>query len=380
MIFSAVIPVTLSGTRPGQGHRGVRRHSFWQELDVRMRSVGPEEAPLVASWNAAFDERLVFRTSRAEWGTYPDDGYQIVRHYDGLYWRRAMNCDLLDTIVGGPRSSPIVDAAAFTAAFARPEKNLVLSSAPLATPGPRKPVIRDIRAHLELVQTWGPDHTAHEALLVALANVTRDFILVDDIVYTRCVEPMLELSDCPVTDRAGKCSLLVRVITDREQVKWRAEKTPDRLFPLSDFDEAMTAVAEADFDPAFGVDRDTGADFNEIRRPEIARPDLLTSLDFRAFHALCHMRRFANECDRTERVENHVECALLHRQLTTAIRDYDNGDTTAFGRIDDLIPSLHAAWSGTWMDRITENVIALLDERPVFLPLQADSQRFARFS
>ncbi|MBY3433344.1 hypothetical protein HFN89_04105 [Rhizobium laguerreae] len=365
MIIGATIPVAINGTRVGALHRGIRRHVFWQEFNLRVRSVTSDDAPLVAAWDAAFDERLSLRTSRKDWGAYPADGQQNVRFYDGAFWRQAMHADVIE----GELPSPVYDAGTFSQAFDRPARNALLSSAPLPSVGKGKPVVRELGEYVDLVQSWSDEYKAYESIVARLQReIPRNILVVDETVYIRCAEPMLELSDCAVADKYGKVSLLVRVITDPEQCKWRSERTPDRLFPLSEFDEAMAAAPEAGFDPSVGIDKGTGVSFNEIRRPSIFRPDLLTAMDYRSFQAIGGMRTFAAECEMTERVENNLECARLHAQLKAAIAAHDEGDPDAFGRIEDLVPLLHAAWSGTWMDRHTEKVMASLDERPVLMP------------
>lgn len=369
MIFSATIPVAITGTRIGFQHRGTRRYTFWQEFDIRIKSVKSEAAPLVASWDAAFDERLAFRTSRSEWGAYPADGQQHVRFHDGSYWRQTMKADLMES----PLSSPVLDSGAFSDAFDRPERNLLLSQAPLPSVSRGKPVVKDLAEYIELVNARHEDYKSYNSLTASIEAIGKNFLVVEDTAYIRCAEPMIELSDCPVVDRAGNASLLLRVITDEKECRWRAEKTPHRLFPLSDFDEALAAAPEKGFDHNVGLDP-AGVDFNELRRPHIARPDLLTSLDYRSFQALCAMRRFANECGLTDHVDHHAESGpntertRLHRLLMAAIAEYDEGDVEAFGRIEDLLPLLHEAWHGTYLDMQTGRVIALLDERPIFLP------------
>ncbi|MCV9963573.1 hypothetical protein OIU34_16845 [Pararhizobium sp. BT-229] len=370
MIFSATIPVAITGTRVGFRHRGTRRYTFWQEFDITVKSVKSEAAPLIASWDAAFDERLVHRTSRNDWGTYPSDGQQHVRFHEGAYWRQVMQSDVIE----GSLSSPVLDAGAFSDAFDKPEWNLFLSQAPLPTVGRGKPVVRDMGEYIELVNSWHDDYKSYNALTAKIEAVGKMFLAVDDTVYIRCGEPMIELSDCVVVDRAGNVAHLLRVSTDKKECKWRAEKTPHRLFPLLEFDEALAAAPEAKFDRDFGVDRATGVDFNEIRRPHIARPDLLTGLDYRSFQSLCELRRFFNQIELTDPVDHHggtarmAERTRLHMLLGAAINDYDKGNAEAFGNIEDLLPSLHAAWHGTFVETLTEKVIALLDERPIFLP------------
>jgi hypothetical protein len=365
MIIGATIPVAINGRRIGAQAPGVRRHVFWQEFVLRLRDVTSEEAPLVAAWDASFDERLSLRTSRKDWGAYPSDGQQNVRHYDGAFWRQAMHVD----VVEGEPVSRVYDPGTFAETFERPTHNLLLSSAPLPTVGRGKPVVRHIEEYVDLLQTWSEEHKSYQSMVSKFQRgIPNDVLIVDDTVYLRCAEPMIELSDCAVLDREAKCSLLIRVITDPKEIKWRTEHTPQRLFPLSDFDEAMAAAPEDGFDPSFGVDKATGVAFNELRRPSIFRPDLLTHLDYRSFHALCDMRHFAEECERTDRVQHHLECARLNAQLKAAITDHDKGDVEAFGRIEDLVPLLHAAWDGTWMSRHTEKVMASLDERPILMP------------
>jgi hypothetical protein len=365
MIIGATIPVAINGRRIGAQNPGVRRHAFWQEFNLRLRDVTSEEAPLVAAWDGSFDERLAMRTNRKEWGAHPVGGQQNVRYYDGAFWRQAMHSD----VVEGELASPVYDAGTFAQVFERPTHNLLLSSAPLPTVGRGKPVVRDIEEYVDLLQSWSEEHKSYQSMVTKLQRgIPNNVLIVDDCVYIRCAEPMLELSDCAVLDRDAKCSLLIRVITDPKQVKWRTEKTPHRLFPLSEFDEAMAACPEAGFEPSFGADKATGVAFNELRRPSIFRPDLLTHLDYRAFQALNDMRRFVEECEQTERVEHDLECARLNAQLKAAISEHDKGDVEAFGRIEDLGPLLHAAWDGTWMGRHTEKVMASLDERPLFMP------------
>jgi hypothetical protein len=365
MIIGATIPVAVKGRRIGAQNPGVRRHVFWQEFNLRVRDVMSKDAPLVAAWDAAFDERLSLRTSRKDWGAYPAAGQQNVRYHDGAFWRQAMHVDVVD----GELSSPVYDAGAFSEAFERPTNNLMLSSASLPTVGKGKPVVRAVEEYIDLLQSWSDEHKSYEAMVEKIKRgIPNNVLVVDETVYIRCAEPMLELSDCAVLDRDAKCSLLVRVITDPKEIKWRTEKTPHRLFPLSEFDEAMAAAAEAGFAPSLGLDRTTGVAFNEIRRPSIFRPELLTQLDYRSFHALCDMRHFAEECEATEKLDHNLECSRLHAQLKAALADYDKGDLGAFGRIEDLVPLLHAAWDGTWMGRHTEKVMASLDERPLFMP------------
>ncbi|MDW9478938.1 hypothetical protein GOB57_09620 [Sinorhizobium meliloti] len=258
MIFSATIPVAITGTRIGFQHRGMRRYTFWQEFDIRVKSAKSEAAPVVASWNAAFDERLAFRTSRDDWGAYPADGQQHVRFHDGSYWRLAMQSDLVE----GPLSSPVLDAGRLSDAFDRPERNLLLSQDPLPLVGKGKPVVRDIGEYIELVNSWHKDYTTYQSLTARIEALGEKFLVVDDLAYIRCAEPMIELSDCLLVDRAGNASLLLRVITDEKESGWRAEKTPHRLFPLSDFDEAMAAAPESGFNRGAGIDPSTGIDFN----------------------------------------------------------------------------------------------------------------------
>ena len=278
-------------------------------------------------------------------------------------------------VVDGPLSSPVLDAGAFCKTFDKPERNLFLSDAPLVSVGRGKPVVKDMGEYIDLVHTWHDDNKAYKSLTAKIEAVGNRFLVVDETVYIRCAEPMIELSDCVVMDRDGNASHLLRIITDKTECKWRAEKTPHRLFPLLEFDEALAAAPEAKFDRSFGIDSATGAEFNEIRRPYIANADLLTALDHRSFQAICEMRRFASQCDLTDHVDHYGETAAnaertrLHRLLGSALSDYDKGDTEAFGRIEDLLPSLHAAWHGTYLETLTGKVIALIDERPVFLPL-----------
>ncbi len=370
MIFTATIPIAIRGTRVGFQHRGVRQYTFWQEFDISIKSVRSEAAPLVASWDAAFDERLVYRTNRNEWGAYPSDGQQNVRFHDGAYWRQVMQSD----VVEGSLSSPVLDAGAFCEAFDKPERNRFLSDAPLVSVGRGKPVVKDMGEYIELVHAWHDDTKAYNALTAKIEAVGNKFLIVEDTVYIRCAEPMIELSDCIVIDRDGNASHLLRVITDKQACKWRAEKTPHRLFPLLEFEEALAAAPEAKFVRSFGIDSATGADFNEIRRPHIARAELLTGLDHRSFQSLCEMRRFFNQCNETDHVDHHqgttanAERTRLHRLLGAALTDFENGNVEAFGRIEDLLPSLHAAWHGTYLEMLTGKVIELLDERPIFLP------------
>lgn len=377
MIFTATIPLSVRGTaarQPGGRNPGSRHHTFWLERDVLIPSVSEADAPQVASWNAAFDERLVYRTSRTDWGAYPRDGEQHVRYHAGRFWRPALRSD----IGNSDNASEVVDANAFAASFDRPTENRLLRYGPLTGVRAHRPVVRSPEEFLDRIE-YDAAKKAYDETVRFLDRMPNLFIVVAGTVYTACVEPLIELSDNALGDRDGKFRLLLRVITDERECKWRLEKTPERVFPLHEFDEAMeTAAAAADpgYDPAAAVDPTTNTCYDEVRRPRIQRPDLITQLDRRSFQALAFLRRFLETCETIDDGTAGPERRRLQLAMTNAIYEHDSGDTSAFGRIEDTIASLHAAWSDrlfstTWL----ETAITLLEERPIYLPQNTGGPR-----
>ena len=362
MMFTAVMPIALNGVRNAGG--GVRRHTFWKEIDFVIPAVSDADAPVVMYFDAAFDERHRY-LNRAEWGPYPSDGQQVVRYHEGSYWRQCMEYD----IAVGELSSRVVDTDAFAASFVRPQVHGLVKGVDMAYVGPRKPTVRD---EAEIVNIVATDLAHQRALSLErrMSELGGSVLIVDDTVYVKCAMPLVAIaSDCVILDSASNFLWLLRVETDPDRIEKMSSKLSGNYAPVTDFDAALA-------DASCGYDQAKNLLFNEHRRPVILRPDLLPDLDVHAWRGVNEMRQFNEDCYTMEIVNFAGPCGVAHRSLSMALAAFDAaGPAASTDGVEDSLEECTAAFENEYHGKHLENARGFFDNRPVIVPERREVPR-----
>lgn len=362
MMFTAILPMELNGVRR-QGD-AVRRHTFWWETEFTVSVAREDTAPVVMSWNAAFDERHRY-LNREEWGPYPYDGQQVVRHFNGAYWRQCLMTDVMP----GDFRSEVLTTASLEAVFTKPTRNDLVNIDGSVVVGPRKPVVRERSEFFQGPIAYDLQQVRATQKEENLAHLANTLLIVGDTVYRKCAEPVVVLSDSVLLDRQENELRLLKIETDKAVIERLCSKRPDLVVPIMDFD---TALQEA----PHGFDPIASGEFNDIRRPNILRPDLISDIDVNTFRAISHMRIFKEQCFEMEMTQFAGPCGIAHRNLIDAFKDFDaNFSQDAVNAIEDCLEECTTAFAREYYGKHLKLARQYFDRRPV--SLDADITRMS---
>lgn len=278
MRLTAILPFELNGVAVG-GNR-VRKHTFWKEMDFVIPQVAEDAAPIVISWDTAFDDGQSI-ADQEQWGAFPESGVEEIRYHSGSYWRQCLEFDA----VGGPLASRVLDVDGFEATLNRPERHDILIHGGLPVIKRGKETVRDA-SEIMIVQNDLALVNAR-SLENQLQRLGERLLIVDNTIYLRCREPLISLERHPEGRERGKHPKLLKIVTDDRQISARRY---DDLVPIPDFDTALDESA------CNGRFTSLALELNERRRPTILRPDLLRDLDTPSFRALSALRQFRQTC------------------------------------------------------------------------------------
>ncbi|MBY3151147.1 hypothetical protein HFO56_01835 [Rhizobium laguerreae] len=207
----------------GGARRNTRVHEV-VHLDVAEASEA--EAPVAISWNDIPDA-----VQTQYWGAYQVDADAHTRWHAGLHWRPLLASELDRTLTG----SSAVDAETLRGLVASktPYHSLLGNSYPHQPPVPRKLPAGEPEDRFGTVV-----RTERGSVIKAAMEKLARLLVVGDEVYIRCVEPTIVPYYARTDSWAHK---FLRIVTSEPEINRAFARTPDDVYPVSAFEEAMTA-------------------------------------------------------------------------------------------------------------------------------------------
>ncbi|MCS4088947.1 hypothetical protein [Rhizobium sp. BK176] len=171
MIFE--IPIRYKATGRKEGNRLNSTLPFQEKVAVDLEVRSAEEAPVVAEWDDTPPKGL---SQKSGWTILPGAEREHVRYFAGAYWRPLRRSEVLEGADGQPIAigefSDSVEAGTHSSGFPKVE----LTGRKFFGPSSYFQTVdfTDRAKHVQLVE-----------------EAAKDILLVDGIVYQRCIEPMI---------------------------------------------------------------------------------------------------------------------------------------------------------------------------------------------
>ncbi|MCV9964619.1 hypothetical protein OIU34_22265 [Pararhizobium sp. BT-229] len=223
MIIEVPIRYNASGRKKGNSINSTL--PFQEMIEVDIPVVGDEEAPVVAEWD---DTPPVGTSPRSSgWTVRPGEEREHVRLFDDAYWRPLRNHEISGTEDGHP-----ISAGEFTRIVGEGRHRSVF---PVFELTGRK--FFPPERYFETV-----DFSARRKHAPLVQRAAADLLIVDGVVYGRCIEPMILVSMAtfdlewrPGTVM-GYTGYVMRIVNRPQDDYWftRAES-----YPMHSFREAL---------------------------------------------------------------------------------------------------------------------------------------------
>jgi hypothetical protein len=189
MIFHFPLTYVISGRLPGKAASHPYRYAETVELDVR--EIAPEIAPVAVSWNVAptpsFQGETTFQ--HVAFSLSGLDGGQHTRWFEGRHWQRMLHGHTADPRASSYGVSPLLTAEFFSSTLSAGHCNSLLFGLPPFLPGKTKVVAAPEHRRFDVIR-----EDSREDAFDRLARITDDMILVDGVVYMACLDPMVRLA------------------------------------------------------------------------------------------------------------------------------------------------------------------------------------------
>jgi hypothetical protein len=241
MLIKAPISYSVTGRMPGRSRANA--YGFFEYLDIELREIDEDEAPIAMSWFSDLEEKDI-RLASGRYRNFRDaDGMQHTRWFEGSHWLRIMDGYLSGSRVHFGVSTPLSADAL--------KRNIDAGGIPGILPNVRgftprsKFITDDPMAMFDTVRENGRD-----AAISQTERGAHGLIIVDGIVYKRCNTPVLAVYETRLGSDFGS-TICVDTHNRREKNRKVRNETaagdcPDFL-PLSMADELVETLAAESF-------------------------------------------------------------------------------------------------------------------------------------
>ncbi|MCZ7861854.1 hypothetical protein O9X98_10745 [Agrobacterium salinitolerans] len=207
-------------------HQKARVHEV---VEIKIAEATETDAPVAVSWNDAPD-----RVQADIWGYYPVGGEAHTRWFDGAHWRPLLANEVLK---GSDGSSPdlTIDAVLGLAASKNPYHPF------LGNWYPHSPAVPKKLPEGEAEDRFGTLTSTQRGAVIKMAKEKfQHLLLVGDTVYVKCPEPKIVPFVVVAPDGETRHRFL-RIVTNESTINRAFAANSDDVYPVSAFDEAMTA-------------------------------------------------------------------------------------------------------------------------------------------
>jgi hypothetical protein len=225
-----------------------RRHKtrVYEVVHLDVAEAGEADAPVAISWNDIPDA-----VQTEHWGAYRNDADAHTRWYAGSHWRPLLACELDKTYTGSP--SVNAETLRGLAASDSPYHPFLGNHYSHDPAVPKKLPVGDPEERFGTVVG-----TDRGPVIKAAREKLGRLLIIGDEVYIQCVEPTI----VPYCSEPGsRVPKFLRIVTSEPQINRAFARTPDDVYPVSAFDEALMAKHLFSLPAVMAIDA--------TRRPEI---------------------------------------------------------------------------------------------------------------
>jgi uncharacterized protein (DUF924 family) len=284
MIFEIPIRYKASGRK--KGNRLNSTLPFQEKVSVELDVRSGDEAPIVAEWDDTPPEGI---SEHSGWTVLPGAEREHVRHFDGAYWRPLRRSEVVPGVADGKPAtvgefSDRIEAGTYGAGF------------PTVELTGRK--FFGASSYFETV-----DFT-DRAMHVRLAEeAARSILLVDGVVYQRCIEPMIVQRMALIDSyneglgrTVASMGEVIRIVNRTPEDKSEATarmyfsfSTAD-TYPLHRFKEALSSTRRKN--ATHQRTRDALNAFNARKQPQLSGEYFLDTENARVADCAIKLRQF----------------------------------------------------------------------------------------
>jgi hypothetical protein len=195
-------------------------------VGLEVAEASEREAPVAISWNDTPDA-----SQAAFWGAYQTGADAHTRWHSGSHWRPLLDSDLDRSAKGGPAVN--VDKLCGLAASQNPYHPVLGNHYAHDPAAPKKPPVGEPEDRFGTLVS-----TQRGTVIRAARERLERVLIVGDEVYVKCVEPTIVPY---LAQTASKHQKFLRIVTDEAAINRAFARTPDDVYAVSAFDEAMMA-------------------------------------------------------------------------------------------------------------------------------------------
>ncbi|MCS4089624.1 hypothetical protein [Rhizobium sp. BK176] len=243
MEIPVLIEYGLEHITAGGRRQKTRVHEI---VDLEVAEASEADAPVAISWNDTPDP-----SQAAFWGAYQTGADAHTRWHAGSHWRPLLDGEL----DGSPGGSPAVNVEKLCglASSQNPYHSFLGNHYGHSPAIPKKPPVGEPEDRFGTLIS-----TQRGSVIRAAREGLERLLIVGDEVYVRCAEPTIV--PCQ-TESGSRIPKFIRIVTSQPQIIRAFARTPDDVYPVSAFDEAMTAKHLFSLPAVTAIDA--------TRRPEI---------------------------------------------------------------------------------------------------------------
>jgi hypothetical protein len=265
------MPLHYTLTGPVTGKKVAQTYKFTETVEVDLREIAAEEAPVAVSWAAARSPLFKLRPRNKSFELRGEDDRQFTRWFEGRQWVRL----LVGHVDRDNGRSPDLTAEIFEARLSAGDCNRSLFGMDSGSEGKYRKVAS---AQYHLFESIKKD--GRQEVFAAHARIERDTILVDGVVHIACRDPVIRLESTVGTTQGHD---VPTVEAYNYEFDWFSHWNIDRpVLPLSMMEDALDICCANGFDRA-----DMSALLPVVHLENILskEQDIMRRLEYRALQA-----------------------------------------------------------------------------------------------
>ncbi|MCS4088444.1 hypothetical protein [Rhizobium sp. BK176] len=245
----------ITGRLPGK--KQARSYAYRERIEVEIREVSTEEAPIACRWRPNTDHRHDPDDVRTNHGRSGPDLTQFTRWHENKHWKRMIMAD--GELRHPPMRSPELDRTQFQSMLnsGRIQFKLGVKCFPEWLTA-AKDVVDDQESQFEVVK-----YNHREEALASMEKMLDNVIAVDGVIHAACFEPFIAVRN---ENREGT-EVREMVIETTDRALTYARNTVASAMRIDRFDDALAVATE---NGTAGVDQLMGV------RPEVLIPESFT--------------------------------------------------------------------------------------------------------
>lgn len=363
MIFN--VPVAFNAYGKVVGARISSTVGFVEDVPFDIPALAGDDAPVVAEWDDDAPEYIGVQE-------VPFVGKEHVRVQAGQYWRPVRGYEIAS---GFANPHGMVDVGDLDRALAR---SAVIGLGKQQNPNTRKN--RVPADHFGSVEKTGRDFAVRE-----VGRYLSRFRVIDGLVYERCGQPVILLSEGRFEAPEGDDVFRRNNITNRNYRHWRSHLLrvttmdrvpklltyPDLLFTLGSFTDALKRVRRMNVNAT--MEKDAVNTYNAARRPRLAEGYVADEFHARAEECALYLRYFVT---RVQAKQSELLPAGDHERLRLYCDLAAAVDLFPEAEAFDIVEAAGRAYIERYEEyaehthpeqRALKRAVALAEDRPVFV-------------